>query len=327
MLRQVLSILIVMGFSLLALPYLLKKKHVQEPKAVHEVGLFHLRTSDHKVFEKEQVLGDWRLVYFGFTNCPDICPATLGKLQNLRKRFIADGVFFPQVIFVSVDPDRDSGSRLADYVKYFPGVIGVTGPLGELKALTASLGANFEFRPRAEGAGYDVFHDTRVFLLSPAARVAKEYREPIDIEGLEKDLRGIPGKTRTMSGSILGGMRLQGMLVRRKGPLTDPLGVYGEIRNLTDKPIRLLSLTSPQFERVELHTMVKSGDMMGMQPLTDWTWKPGENLVLEEGGKHIMLTGRKATTTESEPWTIEVETDLGRITFSIPSPDTKQKSG
>jgi protein SCO1/2 len=85
--------------------------------------------------------GRWQLLALGFTHCPDFCPTTLAQLAGLRAAMTDAPV---RVIFVSVDPERDSPEKLAAYVQFFgTGFIGVTGEVEQLQRLAHSLGMDF----------------------------------------------------------------------------------------------------------------------------------------------------------------------------------------
>ena len=96
-------------------------------------------------FTNKNLKNQWSLVFFGYTHCPDICPTTLSLLnqvdQVLKKESDIDK---PRIIFISVDPERDTIEQLTDYVTYFnPEFIGVTGSMENLQVLTKSLGIAF----------------------------------------------------------------------------------------------------------------------------------------------------------------------------------------
>jgi protein SCO1/2 len=104
------------------------------------VAAFTLASAQGEITETA-LRGHWQLLALGFTRCPDLCPTTLTQLAALRARMRDDPV---QVIFVSVDPDRDSSSQLANYVQFFgTEFIGVTGELEQLQRLAHSLGMDF----------------------------------------------------------------------------------------------------------------------------------------------------------------------------------------
>ena len=119
---------------------------------------------DRSVFE-----GQWDAVFFGFTHCPDVCPTSLAVLaeaqQALRDhpRFGERG----QVVFVSVDPERDSLEAIREYVRYFsPEFVGATASEAELRDLTRTLGALFAKVPQP-GGEYTVDHSAGIFFVSP----------------------------------------------------------------------------------------------------------------------------------------------------------------
>lgn len=105
------------------------------------------------------------LLYFGYTSCPDVCPTTLadikGALQALGKR--DEQV---QVLFVSVDPERDSLDRLNAYLASFdPAMIGLSGPLDQIQAIASRFGVIFKKRPGASAADYFVDHTSAVLAI------------------------------------------------------------------------------------------------------------------------------------------------------------------
>jgi protein SCO1/2 len=110
-----------------------------------ELPQFSLRDHDGALFNNESLNGHWSLIFFGFTNCPDICPATLQQLTIARKRVLGEGKSsFPDIILISVDPERDTPEVMAEYVANFgDGITGVTGSLEEIRELTSSLGVYF----------------------------------------------------------------------------------------------------------------------------------------------------------------------------------------
>lgn len=112
--------------------------------------------------------GHWDLVFFGFTHCPDICPATLQVLSAARGQLAAAGHEpLPRIVLVSVDPERDTPELIGKYVDYFgDGNLGVTGSLDEIRKLTTGLGIFFEKQP-GDGKNYAVDHSAAVLLIDP----------------------------------------------------------------------------------------------------------------------------------------------------------------
>ena len=118
---------------------------------------------DQSVFE-----GQWDLVFFGFTHCPDICPATLQVLATAKQALAEQGrETLPRIVLVSVDPERDSPEILGQYIDYFgDGNLGLTGTLEEIRKLTGGLGIYFEKQP-GDDENYSVDHSTAVLVIDP----------------------------------------------------------------------------------------------------------------------------------------------------------------
>lgn len=130
------------------------------------------------VFTRDNFRGKWTLLFFGYTHCPDICPMTLSVLDNTYKLLQQSGKEpLPQVVFVSVDPERDSEAALAEYVTYFnPEFIGVSGEKEQLQALAKPLGIFFSAEnAKADDEGkekdYQVNHSVSMLLIDPRARL------------------------------------------------------------------------------------------------------------------------------------------------------------
>ena len=122
---------------------------------------------DRRVFE-----GQWDIVFFGFTNCPDICPTTLQLLARVRGQLEKTGQRpLPRIVLVSVDPERDTPEVLARYTAAFgEGIIGLTGDIAEIEKLTRSLGIYFARTDAAEDGSYSVDHSAVVLVMNPAGR-------------------------------------------------------------------------------------------------------------------------------------------------------------
>ena len=118
---------------------------------------------DQSVFE-----GQWDLVFFGFTHCPDICPATLQVLATAKQVLVEQGhETLPRIVLVSVDPERDSPEILGQYIDYFgDGNLGLTGTLEEIRKLTGGLGIYFEKQP-GDDENYSIDHSTAVLVIDP----------------------------------------------------------------------------------------------------------------------------------------------------------------
>jgi protein SCO1/2 len=114
--------------------------------------------------------GNFTLLFFGFTNCPDVCPLTLSLLAQVRAEVASRAPrFTPRVLFVSVDPNRDTPERIAAYLNNFdPEFAGVAASDEELAPLLAALGVAVEKHDHG-GANYNVVHNSAVYVLDANA--------------------------------------------------------------------------------------------------------------------------------------------------------------
>jgi protein SCO1/2 len=117
------------------------------------------------------------LVFFGFTNCPDVCPTTLRKLALIRSAHARE-LAGTRVVFISVDGERDTPAVVKEYLRTFSReFVGLTAPSEDVRKLALSLAAPFFKDPPTEG-GYAVQHATRVFALDKHARLRAELYDP-----------------------------------------------------------------------------------------------------------------------------------------------------
>jgi protein SCO1/2 len=146
---------------------------------------------DHqgRQFGLPQLRGHWTLMFFGYTNCPDYCPATLTTLAALEKRLRAEKEpRLPQVVFMSVDAQRDTPAQLARYVPYFdPSFLGVTAAdQPTIEAVARQLGVGVIITPSKDGS-YTVDHSADIFVVDPNAKLAAVLTGPFGVPALAGD--------------------------------------------------------------------------------------------------------------------------------------------
>lgn len=161
-----------------------------------DIPAFTLTDQYGEAFGPQRLQGRWSLLFFGFTHCPDICPGTLFDLARVTdglKQTVGDAAGRVQVVFVSVDPERDRPERLRDYIKYFdPDFIAVTGPDEQLEPLTRKLGIAYRIEPHEAGAEqYGVDHSASVLLVGPEGRLYGVFPAPLDAAAMQSDLRNL----------------------------------------------------------------------------------------------------------------------------------------
>lgn len=118
---------------------------------------------------KADFRGQWVLMYFGFTHCPDICPDELEKLvQVVRKLEAEPGLPQVQPVFITVDPERDDVAAMARYVQDFhPRLLGLTGSPEQVAQVSRSYRVYYSAGPKDEDQDYIVDHSTAIYLLNP----------------------------------------------------------------------------------------------------------------------------------------------------------------
>lgn len=134
-------------------------------------------------FTISRLSGKWTFLFFGYTYCPDICPTTLVTLrslaQELNARGIADDDF--QMVFVSVDPERDTPEQIANYLESFGGrLIGTTGQPDEIHSFAKQLGAMYYKEEQTSPDGYLVSHASSIFLIDPRVKLLATFSPPHD---------------------------------------------------------------------------------------------------------------------------------------------------
>ncbi|MEM8683877.1 MAG: SCO family protein [Pseudomonadota bacterium] len=162
--------------------------------APQPVADFDLVDADGNAVGREFFEGQWDMVFFGFTHCPDICPVTLQILSAARRQIDAGELKpLPRIVLVSVDPDRDSPEKLKQYIGYFgEGVAGLTGSPQNLRALTTDLGVFYQKAETDEDTGfYNVDHSSVVLLIDPDAQVRGLYTAPQRAELIAADYEGV----------------------------------------------------------------------------------------------------------------------------------------
>ena len=159
-----------------------------------ELPAFNLRQSDGTPLVAGELAGHWTLVFLGFTFCPDVCPTTLTELAQAQKQWEAmPESTRPRVLFVSVDPERDTPGKTGEYAHAFhPDTLAATADVPALEKFATSLGfvfmkapgANFEHNPQ----DYSVDHSAHIAVLDPQGRLAGLIRPPLQPQAIAADL-------------------------------------------------------------------------------------------------------------------------------------------
>lgn len=147
-----------------------------------------LTNQDGESVSLQQLEGQWNLLFFGYTFCPDICPATLAELRQLRGMLPEETRQRMQPILVSVDPERDTPEQLKTYLDYFDaGFIGLTGPLDDIQTLANAAGVPF-IPGDTSKENYTVDHGGNLALIGPDGRLRGFIRAPMRTQKLAEQL-------------------------------------------------------------------------------------------------------------------------------------------
>jgi protein SCO1/2 len=150
---------------------------------------FQLLRQDGAAVGRDEFRGRWTLVFFGFTHCPELCPATLAMLSGLRGAL--DGVVpakqLPGIALFSADPERDTPAILDAYLASFgAGFRGYTGRPEAMREFATALGVPYRQVPMM-GDDYMVDHSVAILLINPQAEVAALFQPPHALESLRAD--------------------------------------------------------------------------------------------------------------------------------------------
>jgi len=143
---------------------------------------FQLQSHNHGPINEDSLRGKWSFVFFGYLSCPDVCPNTLHELNSfhsLLKDATGENPDDLQVIFVSVDPGRDSTENLARYVAHFnQKFIGATAGKGAIDRLAGQFGAGYLLEEETTPGQYLVAHTSAIFLVDPLGRSVATFSQP-----------------------------------------------------------------------------------------------------------------------------------------------------
>jgi protein SCO1/2 len=150
---------------------------------------FTLSNADGEAVSLSDFQEEIVLLYFGYTFCPDICPTTLSELKKVQQELDEKGEKI-QVLMVTVDPQRDTREKLAEYVTHFhPDFIGLSGTKEEIDAAGEGYGLYYEKHEGTEATGYLVDHTARVFVVDPEGNYQLSFSYGTPVEDIVHDLR------------------------------------------------------------------------------------------------------------------------------------------
>lgn len=291
---------------------------------------------DHKgqEFGLTDLRGRWSILFFGFTNCPDVCPTTMQTLKQVKQDLANAGVWNNyQVIMVSVDPERDTVERLNSYVPFFdPEFIGIRASVETTTEFAKNVGILFYKSKQLENGGYDVDHGAAIILINPQGQYAGVTTAPhvqADISadliklanyaGVEKNQTPATSSTSAsttpalMSTGKPSSLSIENAWIRPAPPQAPSMAAYFDIVNNTAGAITIINSSSLQFDNTMIHDTIIENGIASMSHLGNVVIPAGAKVSLSPGAKHMMLMGANAPLKEGDQVDIQFETDEGQL--------------
>ena len=157
-----------------------------------KIAPFSLIDTNKYPYTEQSLKGHWTLVFFGYSNCPDICPTTLTHMAHVYNR-LADKPTLQkttQFVFVSVDPERDTPEFLKTFVRYFNTEFkGITGDDKEIKKLSTQLQIPYELGAKDSSGNYDVNHGANLSLINPDGEYIATFNGTQTAQSIADDLK------------------------------------------------------------------------------------------------------------------------------------------
>jgi protein SCO1 len=142
------------------------------------------------IFRLSEMRGNTVLLFFGYTSCPDVCPTTMAELKQALEKLDGEEAKQVRVLFVTVDPERDTPERVQEYVEHFnPDFIGLSGTESELADVWKDYGVFRETVKGTSAAGYLVNHTARVTLIDQNGNLRLSYAFDTPVDNIVHDLK------------------------------------------------------------------------------------------------------------------------------------------
>ncbi len=246
--------------------------------------------------------GRYRLVFFGFTRCPVICPTTMLEVSRVMNR-LGDRSERVQPLFITIDPDNDTVDVVADYVGHFhPSVVGLTGDPRQIAAAAEAFNVTYG---GTDDDSTEIYHSSYLYLM--------------DEDGSFLDVFGYGAKAETIVEAIDDYL----------SPMNDPLIIddawaseavgagtstvagFMCFRNDRSSPVRIIGAASSSVDRVEIHAIVHEQGVVRMKKLDGLEVPANGEFCLEPDGTHFMLIGIDDTVKAGADIVLELETASG----------------
>ena len=183
-----LVVLVTLGVFIFGKPEAFRGTSYVEPYP--KAAEISLTRDDGTSFQLSQMRGKIVLLFFGYTSCPDVCPTTLAELNQALTQLGEESASHVQVLFVTVDPERDTPERVQEYVNHFNvNFIGLSGSVEDLSKIWNDYGVFREIVEGASAAGYLVNHTARVTLIDANGNLRVSFGFEMPVTDIVHDLK------------------------------------------------------------------------------------------------------------------------------------------
>lgn len=284
-----------------------------------ELGEVNFSDHNGNDFGLSQLQGKWSILFFGFTNCPDVCPTTMQTLKQVKQDVSRAGAWGSfQVVMVSVDPERDTSERLKSYVPFFdPEFIGIRASVEHTAAFAKNVGILFFKSKQFDNGGYDVDHGAAIILINPEGQYAgvmtaphiqadisadliklAEYAGVSNIKPINQAKSDSP--TSSAATTTAKALRLDNAWIRPAPPQAPSMAAYFDFVNNTDNDITIVDSSSAQFSATMIHDTVIEDGIASMEHLDEVVIPAGGKVSLAPAAKHMMLMGPSSSLKEGD---------------------------
>ncbi len=151
-------------------------------------GEFRLRNTDNLIVTNEDLQGQYTLVFFGFTQCPDVCPMTLTTISSVMDELGEEATKISPV-FITIDPDRDSPKVMEDYLQAFhPSIIGLTGNHKDIKQAVKAYKVYTQYGKPDKDAAYEVMHSGYVYFMDKKGNYITHFSHDDSVEKMAETI-------------------------------------------------------------------------------------------------------------------------------------------
>jgi protein SCO1/2 len=162
---------------------------IDQPQGLAE---FSLTDNSNHPFTNRSLQGHYSFLFFGYTHCQGICPMTMTMLTQLYTQLKKQKSPLPQIVFITLDPRRDTQKTLANYVHAFnPTFKGVTGPFIAIQQLSKQMGVVYIQAKQENEDDYQIDHSGTLYLINPAGQLIAVFSPPHDKEAIARDYKSL----------------------------------------------------------------------------------------------------------------------------------------